>query len=118
MSVSGGVAGLRLAAMRRVARYERIWDIVARIPRGRVATYGDVALSAGVTRGARQVGRAMRECPPELRLPWHRVLGAGGRIALRGELGAEQRLRLASEGVPFRGGRVNLESCRWTGEER
>lgn len=94
-------------------RRRRIWDAVARIPRGRVATYGDVARAVGLLRGARQVGAALRRCPPQLGLPWHRVLGAGGRIALPGPPGAEQRLRLEIEGVPFSGSRVCLDRCRW-----
>ena len=94
-------------------REEIIWGIVARIPRGKVATYGDVAQAAGLLRGARQVGRAMRNCPPHLDLPWHRVLAAGGRIALTGSQGLEQRFRLEWENVPFSGPRVRLDLCRW-----
>lgn len=97
-------------------RYQEIWSVVARIPRGRVATYGDVARMAGIAGGARQAGRAMRLCPPELALPWHRVLGAGGRIALPGERGREQRRRLERENVPFAGAKVRLDQCRWEQE--
>lgn len=97
-------------------RYQEIWSVVARIPKGQVATYGDVARMAGIVRGARQAGRAMRLCPPELALPWHRVLAAGGRIALPGERGREQRRRLERENVPFVGARVRLERCRWEPE--
>ena len=92
---------------------ERVWRIVDRIPRGKVSTYGDIARAAGLPRGARQVGRAMRDCPAQLELPWHRVLASGGRIALPGEQGREQRLRLELEDVPFSGTRVLLEQCRW-----
>lgn len=94
-------------------RYEQIWAVVSQIPTGRVATYGDIARMAGIPGGARQAGRAMRLCPPELALPWHRVLAAGGRIALSGEQGREQRRRLERERVPFAGARVRLERCRW-----
>lgn len=94
-------------------RYEEIWAVVARIPAGRVATYGDVARIAGIPGGARQAGRAMRFCPPELALPWHRVIAAGGRIALTGEHGREQRRRLESENVPFAGAKVCLDRCHW-----
>ena len=86
---------------------------MARIPPGRVATYGDIALAAGLPRGARQVGRALHACPAQRELPWHRVLAAGGRIALPGDRGQEQRLRLKYEGVPFAGARVRLDLCRW-----
>ncbi|MDE0108540.1 MAG: MGMT family protein [Bryobacterales bacterium] len=97
-------------------RYQEVWSVVAQIPRGRVATYGDVARMAGIAGGARQAGRAMRLCPPELALPWHRVLAAGGRIALSGERAREQRRRLERENVPFAGARVRLERCRWEPE--
>ena len=96
---------------------ERVWRIVDSIPRGKVSTYGDVARAVGLPRCARQVGRAMRDCPPQLELPWHRVLASGGRIALTGERGREQRLRLELEDVPFSGTRVLLEQCRWRSPE-
>lgn len=110
---SVSLSGHRPASLRQI----RIWHAVEQIPPGRVATYGDIARVAGIPRGARQVGRALRGCPQHLELPWHRVLGAGGRIALPGDQGAEQRIRLQSEGVPFSGARVVLERCRWTGFE-
>ena len=94
-------------------RYEKIWGAVAAIPRGRVATYGDVARMAGLPGAARMVGRALRACPPGTDLPWHRVLAAGGRIALPDDRGSEQRRRLVAEGVPFVGRRVILSVCRW-----
>ena len=96
---------------------ERVWRIVDRIPRGKVSTYGDIARAVGLPHGARQVGRAMRDCPPQLELPWHRVLASGGRIVLTGERGREQRLRLELEDVPFSGSRVLLEQCRWQSPE-
>ena len=70
-------------------------------------TYGEVAIAAGHRGAARQVVWALHNCGPDI--PWHRVVGAGGRILLPGEAALEQRLRLESEGVPFSGGRVNLE---------
>lgn len=84
-----------------------VWAAVRRVPRGRVATYGEIAAEAGCT--PRQAGAALRRSPPGLRLPWHRIVGAGGRIALPGESGAEQRLRLEAEGVTFAGRRVRIE---------
>jgi methylated-DNA-protein-cysteine methyltransferase related protein len=89
--VSGGM----LDALRRV---------VARIPKGKVATYGSVAAAAGYPGAARQVAWALHN--NSAGLPWHRVLGAGGRIRLPGESGFEQRMRLQQEGVTFAGGRV------------
>lgn len=84
---------------------------VRRIPRGRVSTYGAVASAAGFPGRARQVVWALRGAGPGL--PWHRVIGAGGRILLPGESGLEQRLRLRQEGVPFSGDRVDLEACEF-----
>jgi methylated-DNA-protein-cysteine methyltransferase-like protein len=88
---------------------QTIWDIVAMIPRGRVSTYGDVARAAGLARGARQAGYALRISPSELHLPWHRVLGAGGRIVFpaQSRQHREQARRLRSEGVAVRAGRVD-----------
>ena len=88
---------------------EAIRQTVARIPRGRVATYGQVAAAAGYPTYHRQVVQALRGCGDTL--PWHRVLGAGGRIRLLGEAGHEQRLRLEMEGVRFHGQRVAMEEC-------
>lgn len=84
-----------------------IRDTVRRIPKGKVATYGDVAAAAGFPGRARQVVWALNSSSPGL--PWHRVLGAGGKIRLPGANGLEQRLRLEAEGVMFHGSRVWME---------
>jgi methylated-DNA-protein-cysteine methyltransferase-like protein len=81
--------------------------IVAKIPKGKVATYGSVAEAAGFPGNARRVAWALRDT--DGRLPWHRVLGSGGKILLPKAAGAEQRLRLQAEGVEFRRGRVHME---------
>jgi methylated-DNA-protein-cysteine methyltransferase related protein len=86
--------------------FEKIHAVIRRIPRGKVATYGAVAKAAGFPGASRQVVWALRAAKSPL--PWHRVLGAGGKILLPGENGVEQRLRLETEGVQFRGGRVNM----------
>jgi methylated-DNA-protein-cysteine methyltransferase-like protein len=91
--------------------FEDVYALVAGIPRGRVATYGQVAALLGVTRGARAVGWALRVLDEERarRLPWHRVVGSGGRISLRAGAGPQiQRRRLRAEGVAFRAGCVDL----------
>jgi methylated-DNA-protein-cysteine methyltransferase-like protein len=91
--------------------FQRVYEAVRAIPRGRVATYGQVARLVGVTRGARAVGWALRalDARRERRVPWHRVVGMGGRISPRAGVGpAVQRRRLQEEGVSFRGGRVDL----------
>jgi methylated-DNA-protein-cysteine methyltransferase-like protein len=85
-------------------------DIVRRIPRGAVATYGQIAEQAGFPGAARQAAWALHAGKG---LPWHRVVAAGGRIALPGEHGLEQRMRLASEGVTFRGARVRMDLHVW-----
>jgi len=85
--------------------FKKIQATVRRIPKGKVATYGDVAAASGFPGAARQVVWALREGKA---LPWHRVLGAKGKILLPGESGLEQRLRLRTEGVSFNGDRVDL----------
>ena len=81
--------------------------MILSIPKGKVATYGAVAAAAGYPLYHRAVARLLRTDPPN-RLPWQRVVGAGGAIKLPGQAGAEQRLRLKLEGVTFSGKRVNL----------
>jgi methylated-DNA-protein-cysteine methyltransferase related protein len=83
-----------------------IRETIRKIPKGKVSTYGDIALAAGFPGCARQVVWALRNARG---LPWHRVVGAGGKISLTGENGLEQRLRLESEGVVFHGSRVWME---------
>ena len=86
--------------------FAALQSVVRKIPIGKVATYGEVARAAGHPGAARQVVWALRAAKG---LPWHRVVGARGRILLPGEAGLEQRLRLQSEGVEFRGGTVWME---------
>lgn len=83
----------------------RIIQAIRRVPRGKVSTYGAIARAAGFRGSARQVVGALRS---SVGLPWHRILGAGGEIKLRGDSAIEQRLRLEAEGVTFRGRRVNM----------
>jgi len=88
---------------------EAIWNVIAAIPRGQVSTYGDVALMAGLPRGhARQTAYALRNTPQDMHLPWHRVLGAGGKIVFpKGSREhREQARRLRSDGVAVKDGRV------------
>jgi methylated-DNA-protein-cysteine methyltransferase related protein len=90
--------------------FPKIREAILKIPRGKVATYGAVARAAGYPGAARQVVWALRQSTA---LPWHRVLAAGGRIALPGESGFEQRMRLEQEGVQFSGSRVNMSECEF-----
>src|ERR1035441_7234454 len=78
---------------------------VRRVPRGKVATYGDIAYAAGYPGSARQVAWALHA--GSAGLPWHRIVGAGGAILLTGEDGLEQRMHLQAEGVGFLGLKVN-----------
>lgn len=71
-----------------------------------MSTYGAIARAAGFPGGARQVARALHGADD---LPWHRVLGAGGEIKLKGDAAFEQRFRLQAEGVVFRGRRVDMK---------
>jgi methylated-DNA-protein-cysteine methyltransferase-like protein len=93
--------------------------LVRRIPAGRVATYGQIAALAGAPRHARFVGAVLRRQPEGSRLPWHRVLGAGGRLSLARfapHAAQTQRLRLEREGVRVVGrGRVDLARYGWCG---
>lgn len=83
----------------------RILSIIRKIPRGKVSTYGAVARAAGYPHGARQVVQTLHR---SFGLPWHRIVGAGGEIKLRGDSAIEQRLRLQAEGVSFRGRRIDM----------
>lgn len=82
--------------------------MILSIPPGKVSTYGAVAAAAGYPRLHRAVARLLRTDAPD-NLPWHRVLGAGGEIKLRGAGAREQRARLKLEGVRFKSGRVDME---------
>ncbi len=93
---------------------QAIWDVVAQIPRGAVSTYGDVARAAGLPGRARQAGYALKHTPAGLSLPWHRVVGAGGKIVFPPGSSAfrEQARRLKSEGVEVENGRVARSALR------
>jgi methylated-DNA-protein-cysteine methyltransferase-like protein len=101
--------------------HDRIYAVVRRIPRGTVATYGQVAELAGLGGQARLVGYAMSALQNGTGVPWHRVINAQGKVSPRSgdRSGAvTQRLLLESEGVRFTGGRVRLEKFRWRPKER
>lgn len=80
--------------------------VVRKIPKGRVSTYGEIATASGHPGAARQVVWALRAAEG---VPWHRVIGAGGKIRLTGDSGFEQRLRLRSEGVAVAGDKIDLK---------
>jgi methylated-DNA-protein-cysteine methyltransferase related protein len=95
---------------------QRIWQVVAAIPPGKVATYGEVAQKAGLARAARRVGQALRGLPSNTRIPWHRVVNAQGAISLPdgSDSHRTQRERLEQEGILFSTrGRIDLSQYRW-----
>jgi methylated-DNA-protein-cysteine methyltransferase-like protein len=95
---------------------EQVWQVVVMIPRGKVATYGQVASLAGLPGGARRVGRFLSQLPAGTRIPWHRVVNASGGISLPpGSSGQRrQRTRLRAEGIAFtKAGRISLGRFGW-----
>lgn len=92
-----------------------IWAVVKSIPRGKVATYGQVAKAAGFPTQPRLAGRALSTAPPEMKLPWHRVLGAGGKIVfpLGGKLFEKQKSLLEADGIAVIRGRVDMTKYQW-----
>lgn len=105
----------RMARMDRATRMRRIWETIQDIPAGSVANYGQIAEIAGIPRGARQVGYALRHTPEDLELPWHRVVQSSGRSAFdpNSDLFRQQQSRLADEGVVMLNGKVNMNTYRW-----
>ena len=100
----------------RSGRWVLIYEIVRQIPKGRVATYGQVASLAGLSGHARQVGYALHALEEGSSVPWQRVINARGEVSPRSEAGWEhyQRHLLEEEGVEFGdNGRVKLEDYRW-----
>jgi methylated-DNA-protein-cysteine methyltransferase related protein len=97
-------------------RYELIWRWVRKIPRGRVATYGQIAILAGLEGHARQVGYALHNLPARSNVPWHRVVNARGEISPRsaGDSHELQRMLLEAEGVELDlRGRIDLKVFGW-----
>lgn len=97
------------------SRWHEFYAVVARIPRGRVATYGQIATLAGYPGHARQVGYALAATPQDLDLPWHRVINARGEVSprARSQMHRYQQALLEEEGVEFVKGRVDLRRFAW-----
>ena len=93
--------------------YPDVWAVVARIPRGKVATYGQIAKILGIPGRARFVGYALHALPPATPVPWQRVVNAQGRIALPGSRGREQTARLERDGVPVAGSGIDMGRHQW-----
>lgn len=90
-----------------------VYNLVKQIPRGRVVTYGGLAKFLSLRGGARAAGRALAGCPSGRGIPWHRVIGAAGRILLREPHASLQKKLLLSEGIDFVESRVNLKRHLW-----
>jgi len=106
----------------KLSYYEQVWTLVRQIPRGRVATYGQITKMLpqpeGVTKkdyqmsAARWVGLAMSACPPDV--PWQRVINSQGKISYRAEAGKQKQL-LQSEGILFFKDKLDLQEYQWGG---
>jgi methylated-DNA-protein-cysteine methyltransferase related protein len=93
--------------------YPRIWRVVARIPQGKVASYGTVSRLAGFPSQPRVAGYALHNLPPGIDIPWQRVVNSQGRISLRGDSGKEQRRLLEQEGIRFIRNRIDMKVFGW-----
>jgi methylated-DNA-protein-cysteine methyltransferase related protein len=103
--------------------YSHVYRLVAQVPRGKVVTYGQVAVLLGAPRAARAVGMALRYLPRELsqQVPWQRVINSSGGISIRGDVirVEEQRWLLEHEGIKFdRSGKVDLRKYSWAGPKK
>jgi methylated-DNA-protein-cysteine methyltransferase-like protein len=96
------------------AAWNKLYALVKRVPKGRVVTYGQLARAARLPGGARAAGHAMAACPRGQTIPWHRVVAAGGRIAVREPFGSLQRRLLESEGARLVSGHVVLSEHLWS----
>jgi len=94
--------------------WEQVYRLVKKIPRGRVTTYGAVACALRLRGGARAAGYAMAACPSGRGIPWHRVVGAGGRLLMREPHASLQRRLLETEGVAIEGRAVDMKRYAWT----
>jgi methylated-DNA-protein-cysteine methyltransferase related protein len=94
--------------------WDRVYQLVKKIPRGRVTTYGELAKKLKLPGGARVVGYAMASCPSGRGIPWHRVVGAGGRLLISEPHASLQRRLLESEGIVIDGRRIDMKRYAWT----
>lgn len=100
-----------------VTWYQSVWKVVSEIPSGHVLTYGEVARLSGMPRAARRVSQALRRAPSGIKLPWHRVINAQGKISFPEDSSGWQKQKdlLEGEGVIFLKGKVNLERFGYRG---
>jgi methylated-DNA-protein-cysteine methyltransferase related protein len=97
-----------------MSSWDPVYRLVKQIPRGRVLSYGALAKILRLSGGARSAGRAMAATPSGKGIPWHRVLGAGGKLLIREPYASLQKKLLESEGVTVIESRVNLKRHLWT----
>ncbi len=90
---------------------EQVFTIIANIPQGKVATYGQIARMAGMPNHARFVGRILSQLPDETSLPWHRIVNGQGRVTSPDPL--RQINKLEEEGVTLFDGQINLKLYEW-----
>ena len=94
--------------------WKPVYALVKKIPRGRAITYGQLARALKLPGGARTAGRAMAACPNGQGVPWHRVVGAGGKLLIREPYASLQRKLLESEGVALAEKRIlNFSTHEW-----
>ena len=98
--------------------WDPVYRLVKRIPRGRVTTYGALAKALRLRGGARVVGFAMAATPRGRGIPWHRVIGAGGKVTMPEPHASLQRRLLATEGVTFAGVKIDMELYAWSPKSR
>jgi methylated-DNA-protein-cysteine methyltransferase related protein len=98
--------------------WDPVYRLVKRIPRGRVTTYGELAKALRLPGGARSVGYAMAATPNGRGIPWHRVIGAGGKVTMPEPHASLQRRLLATEGVPIEGTRIDMKLYAWSPKSR
>jgi methylated-DNA-protein-cysteine methyltransferase related protein len=94
--------------------WDLVYALVKKIPRGRVTTYGELAKALRLPGGARAVGYAMAACPNGRGIPWHRVIGAGGKVRMPEPHASLQRRLLGAEKVEMDVSRVDLERFGWS----
>jgi methylated-DNA-protein-cysteine methyltransferase-like protein len=94
--------------------WDPVYKLVKKIPRGRVTTYGELAKALRLRGGARAAGYAMAACPGGRTIPWHRVVGAGGKLLISEPHSSLQRRLLETEGVAIGGRRVDMKRFAWT----
>ena len=97
--------------------YQSVWKVVSEIPSGHVLTYGDVARLSGMPRAARRVSQALRRAPRGIKLPWHRVINAQGKISFPEDSSGWQKQKemLEAEGIIFLNGKIDLDYFGYRG---